>query len=580
MAGRCIGWSRLTIAAVFLGAWGALAPSARAADDDEDDVLLEFHFLPIPNAQIAIWLTDASGVFVRDVFVTQATGTLGIGNRPGLRDFLSGWRFPYGPRVNVLPIWAYARGKQYPQLIFHDDDHLESIGWHEDYSSPEPYFCTPLMPEVNERIATDVMSCPSPKEFQTDKGQFSGAMTVYPPRGDLTTFEDGADHPDTQRFAEINDLDAITQATPVGSRPAHVAVMLPADRVARGPLTAWLEIHVEGDENSVWSFDREDDHHVDPEPTVRSFGVPYLGQPSVVYAVTFDPELRRFSSTDTYAGYGEIDGRSGTVHPPDDTMSTEGGSGADRLALHARNGIAFRFGVFSHGTGTQPIDPNEPDWGACTIRDLPAMTDVVLEPIEHDRVRIHFTVPDDDHVNGITSVRVFYRHATEGMLADDNASSAIQRVPTDEEGMCGTMMAPGITTWCDLGGLFGSSEYQIGIRYEDDCANRSSIVASAVTTPQQKFEVVDGLCFVATAAYGAPWIDRVRALRWFRDGYLASTDIGRDLLRFYNYASPGLADMIAETPLARGLARVALEPLAQVALALTAPTSAGPPTSR
>jgi hypothetical protein len=60
---------------------GLALVSTPAAAADNDDVLVEFHFQPVPNTQIAIWLVDANGQFVQDVFVTQATGTLGIGNR-------------------------------------------------------------------------------------------------------------------------------------------------------------------------------------------------------------------------------------------------------------------------------------------------------------------------------------------------------------------------------------------------------------------------------------------------------------------------------------------------------------------
>ena len=135
-----------------------VAAPARA---DDDDVLLEIHYEPVPDLQIAIWVTDAEGNFVQDVFVTQSTGTLGIGNRPGRWDFLSSWRFPYGPRPQVLPVWAHARGKTYPALIFHDDDPGDenSLGWHENSSSSEPYHCRPLTAVEQENLLeADVMS--------------------------------------------------------------------------------------------------------------------------------------------------------------------------------------------------------------------------------------------------------------------------------------------------------------------------------------------------------------------------------------------------------------------------------------
>src|SRR5690606_844314 len=305
------------------------APAAHAG---QDDILLEIHFKPVPNAQIAIWLEDADGNFVADVFVTQATGRLGIGNRPGRWDFLSSWRFPYGPRTGVLPVWAHARGKTYPKLVFHDGDvaDQESLGWHENTSSPEPYFCRPLSASEHDTIATDTMTCPSPATFQSDKGRFAdGETSVYPPRNDLTTFEDGHDSDDVPMLSVLNDLDAVTAATPMGDRSELVTAVISAALAEQGPLVVKLEINLAHDENSHWDFDRDGDHYVDPR--LELYGIEYMGQPSVVYAVQLDATQAAFVGTDAYAGYGELDGRSGTIVPPDDTISTSGGSGADRL---------------------------------------------------------------------------------------------------------------------------------------------------------------------------------------------------------------------------------------------------------
>ncbi|HFE43947.1 MAG TPA: hypothetical protein ENJ18_00435, partial [Nannocystis exedens] len=132
------------------------APSPALA---EDEALIEFHFKPVANLQIAIWLEDAEGNFVDHVYVTQATGKLGIGNRPGRWDFVSSWRAPYGPRVSVLPIWAHRQPTEYPKIVFFDDDPAdqESLGWHENSSSPESYFCRPLTASENEVISVDTM---------------------------------------------------------------------------------------------------------------------------------------------------------------------------------------------------------------------------------------------------------------------------------------------------------------------------------------------------------------------------------------------------------------------------------------
>lgn len=552
-------------------------PAAQAA---EDDILLEIHFKPVPNAQIAIWLEDADGNFVGEVFVTQATGRLGIGNRPGRWDFLSSWRFPYGPRTGVLPVWAHARGKTYPKLVFHDGDPAdqESLGWHENTSSPEPYFCRPLSESENDTISTDTMTCPSPATFQSDKGRFAaGETSVYPPRNDLTSFEAGHDSADVPMLSVLNDLDAVTGATPMGDQPDMVIAVVSAALAEQGPLTVKLEINLEHDENADWDFDRELDHYVDPR--LDNYGVEYMGQPSVVYQVQLDATQAAFVGTDAYAGYGDRQGSSGTVNPPDASISDSGGSGADRLLLYTLNSETFRFGVYSHGpdsgggggggggggTGGEP--PPDTGWGSCTIKPLEPLEAVEIEPIDFDTVRVHFTVPEQDPGTDISNVVLYYRQGlTE--LTDDNAGSAVQQVPPVEQ--CSGDLVPGEPAWCDVTELFGNYDYQIGIAYEDECGNKSSVASGEVRTPGQEFAQVEGFCFVATAAWGAPWAERVQALRWFRDIYLKPNAMGMAFVAFYYASSPPLARAIAGNPLARAVARVVLQPLADIArLAVT-----------
>lgn len=563
-----------------------LAAPGRAIAGGSEDVLLEFHYKPVPELQVAIWVTDADGAFVSDVFVTQSTGTLGIGNRPGRWDFLSSWRFPYGPRPQVLPIWAYSRGKTYPALRFYDDDPADqdSLGWHENSSSIEPFFCRPLTEqEQTDLLVADVMSCPSPSVFQSDKGKFSGSDTsAYPPRNDIVQFEEGGDHPDVMMFGGLNDLDAVTGATPAGDVPEMTTLVVARATAEQGPLIAWIEVNLEHDENADWDFDRETDHYVDPR--LPSYGIEYLGQPSVVYKVEFDPMDKGFAGTDAYVGYGEYDGNSGTLNPPDASISTNDGSGADRLLLHTKNDETFRFGVYSHGPGSGSVDPTAGDdsggdgsddgsdggsddggWG-CDIVALPPVDDFVLEAMSFDKVRVYFTVPFIEAESQVRRVTLYSRIGAMP-LTEDNAAAAVQSVPTEAD--CGELPAPGVSTWCEVDELFGNFDYQIGLRYEDVCSNKSALVAGATTTPAQKFATVEGACFVATAAWGAAWTDRVQALRHFRDLYMRKSAVGAALVQFYYTNSPMLAGAIADRPWARALARQALEPLTDLAIVAT-----------
>ena len=546
----------------LLALLAALAPAPAAA---ADDLPIEVHFKPVPGVQIAIWLEDRDGNHAGDLYVTQATGKLGIGNRPGIWNFVGSWRAPYGPRLSVLPIWAWRRNHPYPQVVFFDDDpgDGESLGWHENSSSAENYYCRPLTQDEQDVISVDTMTCPSPNVFQTDKGKFSAdATSPYPPRNDLTGVEFGADSPDVKMFAEINDLDAVTAATPQGDHAEFITATIPAALADRGPLTAWIEINVEHDENSSYQYDRDSDHFVDPR--LESYGVEYLGQPSVAYKLEFDPRTEAFTGTSTYAGYGDWDGRTGTVHPPDSTISNTGGSGSDRLQQYTLNGQSFRFGVYAYGEdGT---DTGEDGWGTCKGGSLPAIESLSLESMSFDKVRVHYQIPSEQPSGfELTKLRV-YLLTGEHALTQGNLSAAYERSFSAAE-----VARPGVPGTVEVDQLWGNYTYQIGVTYQDKCANESGLVTAAITTEPQKFQQVEGFCFLATAAYGAAWVAQVQALRWFRDAILKTSPIGRDLVRFYYAYSPPLAGVIQHQPLLRGMVRVVVQPVADLAGGLQVP---------
>lgn len=551
------------------------APGDEPLSEDaepEEEVLLEFHFSPVEDLQIAVWIEDAGGNHVADVMVTQATGRLGIGNRPGMRDFVSSWRAPYGPRESVLPIWAHRRGKTYPKIIFHDPNtsNHTSLGFHEISSSPETYFCRPLTPTEDEAIV-DTMTCPSPATFQSDKGEFfDGQTSVYPPRNDLTSFEDDdAEAPKT--YADLNDLDAITRATP-SDGPYMVAERFKRSELAEGPLTAWIEVSLERDENSQWDFDREDDHWVDPK--LPAYGRGYYGQPAVVYKVDFDPNEEEFNTVLEYAGYGEWDGSSGDMYPPDGGISGAGGSGADRLQIYERFGETLRFGVYSHGwelpgTGTgggeTGGDSGGDSGGGCSDILLPPVENLRLEATSFDEVWAHFTIPEDLPAGAeLSTIRAYYKTPETDEL-DPTMSTEAGGIPPvcrfGEDYEC-LDAQPGDEVSVAIDRLFGNYTYTVGIVYEDVCTNTSEVAFADVTTPVQPFQTIDGACFIATAAWGAGWTEELRSLRWFRDAYLVENSFGWDLVRTYYAYGPTLAKMIRKVPPARAAARLMLRPVA------------------
>jgi hypothetical protein len=547
----------------------AAAPPDRFADTADDEALLEFHFTPVGNLQIAIWLEDAQGNFLADVFVTQATGKLGIANRPGEFLFLSSWRAPYGARESVLPVWAHRRGKTYPKIVFHDPNqgNHDSVGFHEASSSPETYFCRPLTPSEDVAIQKmDVMTCPSPATFSSDKGEFAKDLppSHYPPRNDLTEFEAGDDHPThPQQYGDLNDLDAVTRATPAEG-PYTVAFRVRRGDMPEGPLVAWIETSLEWDENADWDFDREDDHHTDGQISLLGYGREFLGQPAVVYRVEFDPAADGFTSVMNYAGYSHWKGLDGNLNPPDDSISNSGGSGADRLQVREMFGEPGRFGVYSHGYSEPGTGDGD---GDCMDHVLPPVENLRVQPSAFDTATATFTLPSDLPPGTTLSNLLAWWKTPETSVLDPSSATEAVGIPMlcrdDAEVDC-LDPQPGDEVTIDITQLFGNYTYTIGVAYQDTCTNVSAIAQADVTTPGQPFQTLDGACFIATAAWGAGWTEELRALRWFRDRVLVGHPIGESFVRSYYAYGPILAGMIAPVPPARAFARLALRPLADL----------------
>jgi len=341
-------------------------------DDDPASRLVEFHFTPTARAQIALWVESADGTRFRTLRLTQATSRRGIGNRPGATQMNSGFRWPYGRREGVLPVWAHRRvdagGEPFPRVIFQDrlsEGHASRSS--SDFSRDD-YFCLSFDQERSRRDALDAVTCAS--VFNSDKGRYAtdedtrdgyaepwesddGAGTmrplsttsVYPPRRDLD-HAIGFDHPDVELFdddalAIMPRLDAVTMATPAGETAQRIQWEPPAGW-PDGAYVAYLEIHTEGDYN-----DRFNDR-TNPTPEAPNgrwdywavnFGYPYRGQPSVVFRVPFQLSGAGGTwSTDLPEGYGDLHGGDGEIHAMSPGMIVDDpagapGSGADRLLL-------------------------------------------------------------------------------------------------------------------------------------------------------------------------------------------------------------------------------------------------------
>jgi hypothetical protein len=543
--------------------------------------------------QIAVWIETSSHALVDTLMVTSLTATRGIGNRPGVWNFRSGPKFPYGKRWMSLPVWAYARGKLFDSA-FMQDDRETWMGFHEAHSSKETYFCRPVSPgEIN--LAVDVVTCPS-QNFNSAKGKLEPTKSYYPPRNDLTTFTNSdcdvvggvlsTCHVSAATYGALNDLDAVAAATPPYGQPYtrtwHIPPTLPA-----GAYNIVVEVNKEFDTNGSHN------HPAFQDPNLPSYGVEgNFGQPSVIYRVP----VVIGSTTPTEAVVSQIVGYSkwtdgapldGTILPRDGTISTAvPGSGELRLLAfdgpggNGRVHVALQHcpvcdgGCPDGGAPSDDASPSETSGADDASADAPAADAPISDPC----------VPPPPPPSPVSSLEVTGMDATSASVTFLNASSAGQMVDrydiryrigqlTDDDfesadpGPFEPGGAPGTPVMATIDDLKPGMGYSIGVRAVDRCLQHSAVTTVMLETPAQRFTQLSG-CFVATAAYGSVLEPEVAALRRARDRLRAASPLFATMTDLYYRAGPAAAAVVGESALARGVARRVIGPLASLAEAL------------
>ncbi len=521
--------------------------------------VLELSFTPSQDLQMVVWIEDSAGNYVETLFITRKTGTYGMGNRPGIMEFNSEFLWPYGRRLSVFPVWAErhaAAVHMYPRLIFQDEDD-QDLSHAISQSSIEPFYCRPLrIGEATWNASVDAGTCATPT--YTDKGKFQrwddggiALVSPYPPRNDLGTLFADIDHADAASFAQINDLDAISQATPPGGAPYTIRWSVPtcdgrcadfASPVPDGDYVAWIEVSSEFDQNAFYDY---------PSPTGipwSEYGEPYRGQPSVLWSVPFtisqDDSIGQIID---YVGYGDPDGLDGMISPPDATISDDvDGSGARRLLLSEGPDGQYRFRVASH--------PREDDTPPGAPADLAALD------VQSDRVTLAFTEPADDGMIGARVAGYDVRWYA-GVPMDESNFDAGRPISApvtpDEPGATATFSLP-------AGEVRPETRYFVGVRAHDSCLNFSPITVVEIVTPRAENAEVSA-CFVATAAWQSPLAAEVVMLRGFRDDVLSSFVLGELFVESYYTVGPALAEVIRPSEPLRALTRAALHPFVELA---------------
>jgi hypothetical protein len=522
---------RLVVIAAALGCFAAEA----SAEDSAQCRILDLSFAPATSAdpknfalpQIVAWLEDVAGNYVATVYITHATGTYGIGNRPGRFDFNSAPLWPYGRRITTFPVWSHKQPLRWPELVFQDgsDSQLSHAA---SQSSIDTYFCRPLGPSE-----MDAVTCPSAAP-KTDKGRFGRmAASRYPPRNDLVVRSE--DTSDAHMFEALNPFDAVSRPTPRFGVDAAASFALDPE-VPPGDYVLWVEVAKELDMNATYN------ETVYPAPIVPfgNYGLPYRGQPSVVYRVPFTlDDATSEAMTADYAGYGDPEGNDGRIRAPDATIATEPGTGGGRLALLSSGGETYRVRVVARREDDR-IPPAAP-------------RDVNVADVTGTTVRIELIAPGDDGVIGpVQGYEIRYR--TGAPITEANFDSSPIATPRVE------LVGPGELQTLVIDGLLPLTDYTVGIRAFDDCRNVGPLVVVPVTTTERLGGEVDA-CFIATAAYGSVMANDVARLRQLRDDVLRKTALGELFVETYYTFGPALAHVVGESEVLRETARAALSRL-------------------
>jgi hypothetical protein len=499
--------------------------------------------------QIAVWLESADGIFIDTLMVTSAVALHGIANRPGSSDLPSGPRFPYGRRPMALPVWAHARGHLYPQIVMNDQDEGDLIG-HEATSSPEPYFCRPLLPTE----VVDAVTCPSGL-FRSAKGLFAadGSTSYYPPRGDLLDVlgqpcrplvnrpRGSCDPGDSMRFGLIDDVDAVATATPQPDR-IYSGTWITSQQPAAASYAVMVEVNKEFDANGVYARPSTEG------PLDSTYPDTYgqrgnLGQPSVIYRVPVTLTMGATASTTTSAGHGDPLGDLGTLFPPDSTLSTEPGSGVGRLAVID--------GPSGPGRVHVKVEPC-PASNCASATPVPEVAaDVLPSDVEPTSAVV---VIRQETADAVVDYELRYRSLPTYMPIDTGQISQWTPGPTVPSGRAGDLSR------ATLNGLTPGLGYVVAVRAKGECGYSMPTLVR-FETPRLQFRQLSG-CFIVSAAFDG---DTVASLRRGRDRAVRVSGLAAAAADIYYRSAPPLADVVRRSEMARSLARGLLGPAVTVA---------------
>jgi hypothetical protein len=437
-----------------------------------------------------------------------------------------------------------------------DGDEADLMG-HEATSSPEPFFCRPMLAAE----VVDAVTCPSGL-FRSVKGVFAGdgSTSYYPPRGDLLAAlgqpcpplvnqpRGSCDEGDSPRFGILDDVDAVAAATPAPGAPYSGTWVVPPELAAAG-YTVMVEVGKEFDTNASYGYPSSEGP-LDGMYTLDFGFRGNVGQPSVVYRVPITLAVGSSAAVTAAAGHGDPLGEDGTLVAPDGTLSSDPGSGEGRLDVIGGPAGGGRVQVEVDACSTPTCDGvAPPDAVAAEVLEANVTATSAVVEIRQE----------SEGTEPVLGYEIRYRPLQLYLAA------AVNEIPRWTPGPSVTPEAPGDVSRVTLDGLIPSSGYVASARARGACGDSQPTLVRFYT-PKLAYQKLSG-CFIATAAFDG---DTVDILRRERDRAVRASGLAAVAADIYARTAPPAAALLRRSETARAAARALLAPAVAIARAVDA----------